>query len=195
MTDLNGYIDREMSRFQEELFEFLRIPSVSARSEHDQDVRKAAAWVADRIRDAGLSATVVETPGHPVVLGEWKEAGPEAPTFLVYGHYDVQPPEPLAEWKSPAFEPTVRDGNLFARGASDDKGQLFLHIKALEAQLRGTGSLPVNVWPAMPSSSPTLPCSPRAFPLFSSPSGAWPISRSMFKDPQETFIQAPTEEP
>ncbi len=145
MTDLNGYIDREMSRFREELFEFLRIPSVSARSEHDGDIQKAAVWVADKMREAGLSASVVETPGHPVVLGEWMEAGPEAPTLLIYGHYDVQPPEPLAEWKSPAFEPTVRDGNLFARGASDDKGQLFLHIKALEAQLKGTGSLPVNV--------------------------------------------------
>ncbi len=102
-------------------------------------------WVADRMRDAGLSASVMDTPGHPVVLGEWRGAGPEAPTLLVYGHYDVQPPEPLEEWESPAFEPTVRDGNLFARGASDDKGQLFLHIKALEAQLKGAGGLPVNV--------------------------------------------------
>lgn len=145
MSDVSGYIDREMSRFEEELFEFLRIPSVSARSEHTGDTRKAAEWVADRMRDAGLSSSVMETPGHPVVLGEWKEAGPEAPTLLIYGHYDVQPPEPLDEWVSPAFEPTVREGNLFARGASDDKGQLFLHIKALEAQLKGSGSLPVNV--------------------------------------------------
>ena len=132
MMDVNGYIDGEMRRFQEELFEFLTIPSVSARSEHTADIQKAAAWVADRMRDAGLSASVVDTPGHPVVLGEWKEAGPGAPTLLIYGHYDVQPPEPLDEWVSPAFEPTVRDGDLFARGASDDKGQLFLHIKALE---------------------------------------------------------------
>ena len=145
MTDVNEYIDGEMSRYQEELFEFLRIPSVSARSEHAGDIQKAAAWVAEKMRDAGLSAFLMDTPGHPVVLGEWKKAGPDAPTLLIYGHYDVQPPEPLIEWESPAFEPTVRDGNLFARGASDDKGQLFLHIKALEAQLKGAGSLPVNV--------------------------------------------------
>ena len=145
MTDVNGYIDGMMSRFREELVEFLRIPSVSARSEHSGDIKRTAAWVADRMLDAGLSASVMETPGHPVVLGEWRGAGPEAPTLLIYGHYDVQPPEPLDEWESPAFEPTVRDGNLFARGASDDKGQLFLHIKALEAQLKGAGGLPVNV--------------------------------------------------
>jgi acetylornithine deacetylase/succinyl-diaminopimelate desuccinylase-like protein len=134
-----------MSRFQEELFEFLKIRSVSARSEHAGDIRNAAVWVADKMRAAGLSASVLDTPGHPVVLGEWRGAGPEAPTLLIYGHYDVQPPEPLDEWTSPAFEPTVRNGNLFARGASDDKGQLFLHIKALEAQLKGGGSLPLNV--------------------------------------------------
>ncbi|MBT8398250.1 MAG: dipeptidase [Gemmatimonadetes bacterium] len=145
MADVNDYINGEMARFKDELFEFLRIPSVSARSEHAGDIKEAASWVADRMRDAGLSASVIETPGHPVVLGEWKEAGPDAPTLLIYGHYDVQPPEPLDLWVSPAFEPTVRDGNLFARGASDDKGQLFLHIKALEAQLKGSGNLPVNV--------------------------------------------------
>lgn len=145
MADARGYIDREMERFQEELFEFLRIPSVSARSEHAPDIHDAATWVADRLKDAGLEASVMETPGHPVVLGEWRGAGPEAPTLLIYGHYDVQPPEPLEEWISPAFEPTVRDGNIYARGASDDKGQLLLHIKALEAQLQGSGSLPVNV--------------------------------------------------
>jgi acetylornithine deacetylase/succinyl-diaminopimelate desuccinylase-like protein len=145
MPDVQGYIDREMARFQDELFEFLRIPSVSARSEHSPDIRAAAAWVGDRLTDAGLAASVIDTPGHPVVLGEWRGAGPDAPTVLVYGHYDVQPPEPLDEWTSPAFEPTVRDGNLFARGASDDKGQLLLHIKALEARLKGAGTLPVNV--------------------------------------------------
>jgi len=145
MADVQLYIDREMSRFQAELFDFLRIPSVSAGSEHSPDIHDAASWVGDRLRDAGLEASVMETPGHPVVLGEWRGAGPDAQTLLIYGHYDVQPPEPLDEWHSPAFEPTVRDGNLFARGASDDKGQLFLHIKALESQLKGAGSLPVNV--------------------------------------------------
>jgi len=145
MTGVQGYIDREMNRFQEELFEFLKIPSVSARSEHASDIQDAAKWVADRMNDAGLESSVFQTPGHPVVLGEWRGAPSGAPTLLIYGHYDVQPPEPLEEWVSPAFEPTIRDGNLFARGASDDKGQLFLHVKALEAQLRGAGTLPVNV--------------------------------------------------
>ncbi len=145
MSDVASFIDREMTRFQGELLDFLRIPSVSARSEHTEDVREAAVWVAGQMRGAGLSASVIDTPGHPVVLGEWREAGPGAPTLLIYGHYDVQPPEPLDEWVSPAFEPTIRDGNLFARGASDDKGQLFLHIKAVEAQLKGSGGLPVNL--------------------------------------------------
>jgi acetylornithine deacetylase/succinyl-diaminopimelate desuccinylase-like protein len=145
MAEVQGYIDGELSRFKDELFEFLRIPSVSARREHAPDIHTAAVWVGDRLRDAGLQASVMETPGHPVVLGEWRGAGPDAPTLLIYGHYDVQPPEPLDEWHSPAFEPTVRDGNLFARGASDDKGQLFLHIKALESQLKAAGRLPVNV--------------------------------------------------
>jgi len=145
MTDVTRYIDKEMDRFQDELKAFLRIPSISARTEHQQDIRAAASWVEGRMKDAGLDATVMETPGHPVVLGEWKKAGPGAPTILLYGHYDVQPAEPLEEWTSPAFEPTVRDGNLFARGASDNKGQLLLHVKALEAHLKGAGTLPVNV--------------------------------------------------
>ena len=145
MADFGKYIDEEMGRFQDELFDFLRIPSVSARTEHNGDTRKTAEWVAERIQKAGLSAEIIETDGHPVVLGEWREAGPDAPTLMVYGHYDVQPPEPLDEWHSPAFEPTIRDGNIFARGASDDKGQLFIHIKALEARLKTVGSLPVNV--------------------------------------------------
>lgn len=139
------YAEENRERFRAELSEFLRIPSVSARSEHDGDTRAAADWLAERMRDAGLDAAVFDTPGHPVVLGEWRAAGPEAPTLLIYGHYDVQPPEPLDEWTSPPFEPEVRDGRLFARGASDDKGQLYMHVKALESHLRGAGSLPVNV--------------------------------------------------
>lgn len=145
MSEVQRFIDDALGRFQDELFDFLRIPSVSARSEHAGDTQQAADWLATRIKEAGLEVSVMETPGHPVVLGEWREAGPSAPTLLIYGHYDVQPPEPLDEWLSPAFEPTVRDGSLFARGAADDKGQLFLHVKALEAQLKAVGSLPVNV--------------------------------------------------
>jgi acetylornithine deacetylase/succinyl-diaminopimelate desuccinylase-like protein len=144
-TDLDAYLATHDARIQRELFDLLRIPSVSARSEHDADTARAAEWVAQSLRDAGLQATVHPTAGHPVVVGEWRGAGAAAPTVLVYGHYDVQPAEPLELWTSPAFEPTIRDGKLFARGSVDDKGQLFLHVKALEAHLKARGKLPVNV--------------------------------------------------
>ena len=139
------YIDSNSDRFREELFEFLRIPSVSARSEHNGDTRRAAEWLMQKMKDAGLETTIHDTAGHPVVLGEWRGAGDSAPTLLIYGHYDVQPAEPLDLWTTPAFEPEVRDGRIYARGSVDDKGQLYLHIKAIEAHLRGAGSLPVNV--------------------------------------------------
>jgi len=130
---------------REELFEFLRIPSVSARTEHDPDTRRAGEWVVHFLQRIGMSARLVETAGHPVALGSWRGAGPEAPTVLVYGHYDVQPAEPLHLWTSPPFEPVLRDGRIVARGAADNKGQLFLHLKALERLLAKGGSLPVNV--------------------------------------------------
>ena len=144
-SEIARYLQAHLPRFRAELDDFLRIPSVSAKRDHDADTRKAATWLADRLRDAGLEAELMETDGHPVVLGEWRGAGADAPTVLVYGHYDVQPPEPLEEWTSPPFEPTERDGRIYARGAADDKGQLYMHVKALEALLRTTGSLPVNV--------------------------------------------------
>lgn len=144
-TDLDAYLTKHDARIQRELYDFLRIPSVSARSEHDADTARAAEWTAQALRDAGLEASVHPTAGHPVVVGAWRGAGPSAQTVLVYGHYDVQPAEPLELWTSPAFEPTVRDGKLFARGSVDDKGQLFLHVKALEAHLKARGKLPVNV--------------------------------------------------
>ncbi|HEX8696167.1 MAG TPA: dipeptidase [Longimicrobium sp.] len=128
-----------------ELNEWLRIPSVSAKSEHRGDTAAAAEWLAGRMKAAGLAAEVIPTDGHPVVLGEWRGAGEGAPTLLVYGHYDVQPAEPLDEWQSPPFEPTVRDGKLFARGSVDDKGQVYLHLKAVESLLADGGALPVNV--------------------------------------------------
>ena len=145
MTDLAEYLVANDARFHDELFAFLRIPSVSARSEHRGDVAQAADWLAGQMRTAGLTTEVLPTPGHPVVLGEWRGAGPDAATILVYGHYDVQPPEPLDLWTSPPFEPTLRDGRIYARGAVDDKGQLYLHVKAIEAHLRVRGTLPVNV--------------------------------------------------
>ncbi len=140
-----SYLESNDARIHAELFDFLRIPSVSARSEHKADVARAADWLADRMRAAGLSAEVLHTGGHPVVLGEWRRARPGAKTILVYGHYDVQPAEPLDLWESPPFEPEVRNGRIYARGSVDDKGQLYLHIKALEAHLATAGTLPVNV--------------------------------------------------
>ncbi len=145
MADVHAFIDEHMSRFREELDAFLRIPSISAKSEHREDMREAAGWLADRMREAGLQVAMEETDGFPVVLGEYRDAPDGAPTVLIYGHYDVQPPEPLDEWTSPPFEPEVRDGKLFARGSVDDKGQLYLHVKAIEAHMKTHGSLPVNV--------------------------------------------------
>jgi len=144
-ADLDAYFTREDRRIRSELDDFLRIPSVSARSEHNGDMRRCAEWLAARMRDAGLSATIHPTAGHPIVVGEWRGAGPKAPTVLVYGHYDVQPVEPLDLWTSPPFEPTVRDGKLYARGSVDDKGQLYIHVKAVEAILKTRGKLPINL--------------------------------------------------
>ena len=143
--DIDTFLTEHDDRIHAELYEFLRIPSVSARSEHDADVARTAEWVANAMRDIGMDAAVHTTPGHPIVVGEWRRAPAGAPTVLVYGHYDVQPAEPLDLWTSPPFEPTVRDGRIYARGSVDDKGQLFLHLKAIEAHLAVRGTLPVNV--------------------------------------------------
>jgi acetylornithine deacetylase/succinyl-diaminopimelate desuccinylase-like protein len=129
MADAQSFIAGNLARFRAELYEFLRIPSVSAKPAHTEDTRRAAAWLAERLGAAGLEAEVAETPGHPIVLAEWRGAE-GAPTVLIYGHYDVQPPEPLDEWTSPPFEPTERDGRIYARGSADDKGQLYMHVKA-----------------------------------------------------------------
>jgi len=144
-NDLDAFLTQHQSRIEGELFDFLRIPSVSAQPVHDADTLAAAEWVKRSLEQAGLAAAVHATAGHPVVVGEWRGAGPHAPTALVYGHYDVQPAEPLDLWTSPPFEPEVRNGRIYARGSVDDKGQLFLHIKALEAHLRTRGKLPCNV--------------------------------------------------
>lgn len=143
--EIDRYLSEHAARIREELFDFLRIPSVSARSEHDADTRRAADWLAGSLRDAGLGVEVHPTGGHPIVLGQWRDAPAGAPTVLVYGHYDVQPAEPLRLWDSPPFAPEIRDGRIWARGATDDKGQLFVHVKALEALLATRGTLPVNV--------------------------------------------------
>jgi acetylornithine deacetylase/succinyl-diaminopimelate desuccinylase-like protein len=129
-----------------ELIEFLCIPSVSAQPEHDADTAAAARWLAEAMRAAGLEhVRLIDTDRHLLVYGDWLHAGSGAPTVLVYGHYDVQPAEPFALWQTPPFEPVVRDNYLYARGASDDKGQVYCHVKAVEAHLQGSGRLPVNV--------------------------------------------------
>jgi acetylornithine deacetylase/succinyl-diaminopimelate desuccinylase-like protein len=144
-TAASEFIASQQPRFLEELLEFLRIPSISTLPEHRDDVRRSAAFVADALKAAGLeNVEIIETEGHPLVYADWLHAEGK-PTVLCYGHYDVQPPDPLELWKSPPFEPSIRDGNLYARGSADDKGQMYIHVKAMEALMRTQGSLPVNV--------------------------------------------------
>src|SRR3954466_2711916 len=140
----DAYLDAHRSNFEEQLKALLRIPSISAQPAHDADTRRAAEFVRDDLRELGFATDLIAPPGHPIVYAERLDA-PGKPTLLVYGHYDVQPPEPLEPRLSPPFEPTVRDGPLYARGATDDKGQMFTHLKAAEAWLRTAGRLPVNV--------------------------------------------------
>ncbi len=144
MAAFDDYLSQHAAQFEAELCDLLRIPSVSADSNHKADVQKAAAWVLKQFVTLGFKSELVQTNGHPIVFAE-SPAVPGAPTVLVYGHYDVQPPDPLNEWISPPFEPTVRAGNLYARGATDDKGQMFTHIKSAEAWIRTVGHLPVNL--------------------------------------------------
>jgi len=143
--DLISYIDSKREDHLNELKELLRIPSVSAKSEHKPDIERAAHWVAEKLRAAGLEKVeIAPTKMHPVVYGESLQA-PGKPTILVYGHYDVQPAEPLDLWTSPAFEPIVRAGNLYGRGTADDKGQVHIHLKAIEALKNTAGKLPINI--------------------------------------------------
>jgi acetylornithine deacetylase/succinyl-diaminopimelate desuccinylase-like protein len=142
---VDQYLETHRDRFEDQLKALLRIPSVSAQPAHNEDTLRAAEFVRDDLRRMGIPAELIGFPsGHPIVYGERLDA-PGKPTLLIYGHYDVQPPEPLEPWISPPFEPTVRGGNIYARGATDDKGQFFTHLKALEAWLETVGRLPVNV--------------------------------------------------
>ncbi len=145
MDNVVSFIRQNSERYVADLVEFLRIPSVSSSSRHNQDTERCALFVADLMRKAGLEQVeIFRTPGHPLVYGAWCHA-PGRPTVLVYGHYDVQPADPLELWVSPPFEPTVRNGEIYARGAADDKGQLYIHLAAVEAHLKQNGRLPVNV--------------------------------------------------
>lgn len=145
LEKIDGYFTEQRAEHLGQLKEFLRIPSISSLSEHKGDMQKAAEWLMDSFQKAGLeNLSIDETDGQPVVYGDWLHAEGK-PTILVYGHYDVQPVDPLNLWESAPFEPEIRDNKLYARGASDDKGQVFMHIKAVEALIQQMGSLPVNV--------------------------------------------------
>lgn len=143
---LAEYLDGNRERHLEEFAEFLRFASVSAVPHYAPRVRACADWVAAHLEQIGLEhVRLIETPGHPIVYAEWLHAGDAAPTALLYGHYDVQPPEPFELWTTPPFEPTVRDGRVYARGSTDNKGPIFTNLKALEGWLATAGSLPCNV--------------------------------------------------
>src|SRR5919106_8028 len=145
MNEVVDFINVNRDRYVEELKQYLAIPSISALPQHAGDVRRAAEWTADALRSAGLqNAKLIDTPGNPVVYADWLNA-PGKPTILFYGHYDVQPVDPLNLWTSPPFEATVRDNEIYARGSADDKGQVFMHFKAVEAHLKEHGRLPVNM--------------------------------------------------
>ncbi len=145
MSAADAFIHQNQNRFVAELKEFLRIPSISTLPGHRPDIDRAAAFVASSLRSAGIeNVEILPTAGHPLVYGDWMHA-PGKPTVLCYGHYDVQPADPLELWISPPFEPAERDGNLYARGAADDKGQMYMHIKAVETLRAVHGKLPINV--------------------------------------------------
>ncbi len=143
-STIDPYLQQHATRFEDELCDWLRMASVSADAAYQKDVRRAADWIAGQFQTMGLKTQTHETAGHPIVYAE-SPAIPGAPTVLVYGHYDVQPPDPLNLWTTPAFEPTRRDGNIYARGATDDKGQVFTHVKSAEAWLKSVGQLPIQL--------------------------------------------------
>lgn len=145
MSPAHDYVESNFEAFQTQLYDWLSIPSISTSPAHKQDVERAAGWLADEMRRIGLDTVeIISTPGHPLVYGEWLGAGEGAPTVLIYGHYDVQPALLSDGWYSEPFSPAERDGFIFARGASDDKGQTFTHLKAVESLLAGGHRAPVN---------------------------------------------------
>jgi acetylornithine deacetylase/succinyl-diaminopimelate desuccinylase-like protein len=140
-----SYINSHRDNYVEELKEFLKIPSISTLVENKPDMKTAAEFVAGKLRSAGMqNVKIIETKGHPLIYADWLNA-PGKPTVLVYGHYDVQPVDPINLWDSPPFEPTIKDGKIYARGATDDKGQMYMHIKTVEAYMKTEGTLPLNV--------------------------------------------------
>ncbi len=146
MNEILSFIESNKDRYESELKEFLRIPSISTSPEHNGETRRCAEWVSDELKRIGLNnVRIMETAGHPVVYGERLDGGNDATTVLFYGHYDVQPVDPLDLWTNPPFEPTIVGDNIYARGSVDDKGQVLMQLKAIEAHLRVSGAMPVNV--------------------------------------------------
>ena len=145
MEQILNYIAENQKNYLNELIEYLRIPSISTKEEYKSNMRECANFVSKKLKKAGMkNVKIFKTKGHPIVYGEWLKAK-NKPTVLIYGHYDVQPPDPLEEWETPPFEPNIREGQIFARGADDNKGQNFVHIKSVEAYFKTTGKLPLNV--------------------------------------------------
>lgn len=145
MENVVGYINSNREKYVKELEDFLKIPSISTSAANKSDMLTAAEFVSSKLREAGMeNVKIIETKGHPLVYADWLHT-PGKPTVLVYGHYDVQPVDPINLWDSPPFEPTIRDGNIYARGATDDKGQMYMHIKSVEAYFKTVGKLPLNV--------------------------------------------------
>jgi acetylornithine deacetylase/succinyl-diaminopimelate desuccinylase-like protein len=145
MSQLSDFVSKHHHQNVEELKELLRIPSISSLSEHKEDIQKAVSWIANKLKNIGMEhVEIVQTKGHPIIYADWLHQE-NAPTVLVYGHYDVQPVDPIHLWETPPFEPEIRDEKIFARGATDDKGQTFLHIKAVESLLKLENKLPVNL--------------------------------------------------
>ena len=146
MAKWETFLEEHKSQYLEELLDFLRIPSISSLPENADDVKRAADWVANRLKSAGMeNVQIFPTEGHPVVYADWLHA-PDKPTIMIYGHFDTQPVDPLDLWTNPPFEPVVQEGRVYARGASDDKGNMLIPILAAEAMLKTQGSLPVNLF-------------------------------------------------
>jgi acetylornithine deacetylase/succinyl-diaminopimelate desuccinylase-like protein len=146
MDKIITYIEQEKDRFLQELIDFLRIPSVSSVSDHNEDTRKCAEWLSENMKASGFeNVEVIKTPGHPVVYGDWMHAGADKPTVLIYGHYDVQPTDPISKWDRDPFDPIVDKGKIWGRGTADDKGQVFVHVKSIEAYLKTNSKLPCNI--------------------------------------------------
>jgi len=145
MEHILKYIEQNSSRYLDELKTLLAIPSISTNPENVPDIKRCAEWITDHLKTIGMqNVQIFSTAGHPIVYADWLQA-PGKPTLLIYGHYDVQPVDPIELWTTPPFEATMRDGNLYARGSADDKGQVFIHLKGIEAFLKNTGKLPINI--------------------------------------------------